>query len=161
MLSESSGLVTVGASFVAEDCSLHGPQRQMGLGVRRMSKSLQREYGECWNDPASRKRASILSVSDRLKVVMMCVIKYRGDLEVARSEAEAKVISRSSFIYSEAAYATALDSSIGAERRGPHTPREAPGENFDKDTDYQLQRALDVLKAGGDLADESKDEGAN
>ncbi len=105
-------------------------------------------------------------------------IGIEPDLEVARSEAEAKVISRSSFIYSEAAYATALDSSIGAERRGPHTPREAPGENFDKDTDYQLQRALDVLKAGGDLskiaaapegivisdpakADESKDEGAN
>ncbi|WP_312815166.1 S41 family peptidase [Brevundimonas sp.] len=105
-------------------------------------------------------------------------IGIEPDLEVARSEAEAKVISRSSFIYSEAAYATALDSSIGAERRGPHTPREAPGENFDKDTDYQLQRALDVLKAGGDLSkiaaapegivisdpaksDESKDEGAN
>ncbi|GAA0383100.1 S41 family peptidase [Brevundimonas terrae] len=79
-------------------------------------------------------------------------IGIEPDLEVARSEAEAKVISRSSFIYSEAAYATALDSSIGAERRGPHTPHEAPGEGFDKDTDYQLQRALDVLKAGGDLS---------
>ncbi|MEG1451155.1 S41 family peptidase [Brevundimonas sp.] len=79
-------------------------------------------------------------------------IGIEPDLEVARSEAEAKVISRSSFIYSEAAYATALDSSIGAERRGPHTPHEAPGEGFDKDVDYQLQRALDVLKAGGDLS---------
>lgn len=79
-------------------------------------------------------------------------IGIEPDLEVARSEAEAKVISRSSFIYSEAAYATALDSSIGAERRGPHTPREAPGEGFDKTVDYQLQRALDVLKAGGDLS---------
>ena len=79
-------------------------------------------------------------------------IGIEPDLEVARTEAEAKVIARSSFIYSEAAYATALDSSIGAERRGPHTPREAPGPDFDKDTDYQLQRALDVLKAGGDLS---------
>ena len=79
-------------------------------------------------------------------------IGIEPDLEVARSEAEAKVISRSSFIYSEAAYATALDSSIGAERRGPHTPREAPGEGFDSSVDYQLQRALDVLKAGGDLS---------
>ena len=70
---------------------------------------------------------------------------------MARSHAEARIVSRSSFIYSEAAYATALDASIGAERKGAHTPREAPGEAFDKDADYQLQRALDVLRAGGDL----------
>lgn len=74
------------------------------------------------------------------------------DLEAARSEAEAKIVSRSSFIYSEAAYATALDASIGAERKGPHTPREAPGADYDKEKDYQLQRALDVLRAGGDLS---------
>ena len=60
-------------------------------------------------------------------------------------------MSRSSFIYSEAAYATALDASIGAERKGPHVPFEAPGESYDKDKDYQLERALDVLRAGGDL----------
>jgi len=79
-------------------------------------------------------------------------IGIEPDLEVARSEAEARIVSRSSFIYSEAAYSTALDSSIGAERRGPHTPREAPGTEHDKDDDYQLKRALDVLKAGGDLS---------
>lgn len=79
-------------------------------------------------------------------------IGIEPDLEVARNEAEARIVSRSSFIYSEAAYATALDASIGAERKGPHTPREAPGEKFDKDKDYQLQRALDVLRAGGDLS---------
>ncbi len=79
-------------------------------------------------------------------------IGIEPDLEVARSEAEARIVSRSSFIYSEAAYATALDSSIGAERKGPHVPHEAPGEGFDKTKDYQLQRALDVLRAGGDLA---------
>ena len=79
-------------------------------------------------------------------------IGIEPDLEVARTEGEAKVIARSSFIYSEAAYATALDSSIGAERRGPHTPREAPGPEFDKDKDYQLLRAMDVLKVGGDLS---------
>lgn len=73
------------------------------------------------------------------------------DLEVSRSAAEAKIVSRSNFIYSEAAYATALDSSIGAERKGPHTPHEAPGEDYDEDKDYQLERALDVLRAGGDL----------
>ncbi|CAN5126851.1 S41 family peptidase [soil metagenome] len=73
------------------------------------------------------------------------------DLEVARTEAEGRIVSRSSFIYSEAAYATALDASIGAERKGPHTPNEVPGDAFDKDTDYQRQRALDVWRAGGDL----------
>ncbi|MGX1746357.1 MULTISPECIES: S41 family peptidase [unclassified Brevundimonas] len=79
-------------------------------------------------------------------------IGIEPDLEVARSEAEARIVSRSSFIYSEAAYSTALDSSIGAERKGPHTPREAPGADYAKDKDYQLERALDVLRAGGDLA---------
>lgn len=79
-------------------------------------------------------------------------IGIEPDLEVARSEAEARIVSRSSFIYSEAAYATALDSSIGAERKGAHTPREAPGDKFPKDKDYQLERALDVLRAGGDLS---------
>ena len=78
-------------------------------------------------------------------------IGIEPDLEVARSEAEARIVSRSSFIYSEAAYATALDASIGAERKGAHTPQEAPGKDFDKTKDYQLQRALDVLRAGGDL----------
>lgn len=79
-------------------------------------------------------------------------IGIEPDLEVARNEAEARIVSRSSFIYSEAAYATALDASIGTERKGPHTPREAPGDKFDKEKDYQLQRALDVLRAGGDLS---------
>jgi carboxyl-terminal processing protease len=79
-------------------------------------------------------------------------IGIEPDLEVARSEAEARIVSRSSFIYSEAAYSTALDASIGAERKGPHTPREAPGEDYDEEADYQLQRALDVLRAGGDLS---------
>ncbi|MNJ43828.1 Carboxy-terminal processing protease CtpB precursor [compost metagenome] len=78
-------------------------------------------------------------------------IGIEPDLEVARSEAEARIVSRSSFIYSEAAYSTALDSSIGAERKGPHTPREAPGADYPKDKDYQLERALDLLRAGGDL----------
>lgn len=62
-------------------------------------------------------------------------IGIEPDLEVARNEAEARIVSRSSFIYSEAAYATALDASIGAERKGAHTPREAPGEDYDKDAD--------------------------
>lgn len=79
-------------------------------------------------------------------------IGIEPDLEVSRSLAEARIVSRSNFIYSEAAYATALDSSIGAERKGPHTPLEAPGEDWPEDKDYQLERAFDVLRAGGSLA---------
>ena len=79
-------------------------------------------------------------------------IGIEPDLEVARSFAEARIVSRSSFIYSEAAYSTALDASIGAERKGAHVPHEAPGEAYDKDKDYQLERAFDVLRAGGRLA---------
>ena len=78
-------------------------------------------------------------------------IGIEPDLEVARSEAEARIVSRSNFIYSEAGYATALDASIGAERKGPHVPHEAPGADYDKDKDYQLERAFDVLRAGGSL----------
>ncbi|MGZ9099697.1 MAG: S41 family peptidase [Brevundimonas sp.] len=79
-------------------------------------------------------------------------IGIEPDLEVSRSLAEARIVSRSNFIYSEAAYATALDASIGAERKGPHTPHEAPGEGWPEDKDYQLERAFDVLRAGGNLA---------
>ena len=79
-------------------------------------------------------------------------IGIEPDLEVSRSAAEARIVSRSSFIYSEAAYANSLDASIGAERRGAHVPQEAPGEDWPEDKDYQLERAFDVLRAGGDLA---------
>jgi len=73
------------------------------------------------------------------------------DLEVARTRREAEIVARSSFIYSEAAYTNALDASVGSERRGPHSPEEAPPEDFPTDGDYQLQRALDLLRVGGDL----------
>ena len=79
-------------------------------------------------------------------------IGIEPDLEVSRSAAEARIISRSNFVYSEAAYATALDASIGAERRGPHAAHEAPGANYPTDKDYQLERAFEVLRVGGDLA---------
>ena len=74
------------------------------------------------------------------------------DLEVARSRREAELVARPTFIYSEAAFTNALDASIGAERRGPHTPAEQPAEDYPEDGDYQLARALDVLRVGGDLS---------
>lgn len=79
-------------------------------------------------------------------------IGIEPDLEVSRSAAEARIISRSNFIYSEAAYSTALDASIGAERRGPHAAHEAPGPDYPTDKDYQLERALQLVRVGGDLS---------
>ena len=79
-------------------------------------------------------------------------IGIEPDLEVSRSAAEARIISRSNFVYSEAAYATALDASIGAERRGPHAAHEAPGADYPTDKDYQLERAFALLRVGGDLS---------
>ncbi|MFN4288441.1 MAG: S41 family peptidase [Brevundimonas sp.] len=79
-------------------------------------------------------------------------IGIEPDLEVARSVAEARLVSRSTFIYSEAAFSTALDSAIGQERRGPHVPREVPADDFPADEDFQLRRALDLLEVGGNLA---------
>ena len=79
-------------------------------------------------------------------------IGIEPDLEVARSAAEARIVARSSFVYSEAAYANALDASVGAERRGPHTPEESPPEGYAADKDYQLERALDLLRVGGVLS---------
>ncbi|WP_122464552.1 S41 family peptidase [Brevundimonas lutea] len=78
-------------------------------------------------------------------------IGIEPDLEVARNAAEARIVSRSSFIYSEDAYATALDSSIGAERKGAHVPYESPTDAWPEEDDYQLKRALDLLRAGGEV----------
>lgn len=78
-------------------------------------------------------------------------IGIEPDLEVARTRREAEIVARSSFIYSEAAYRNALDASIGAERRGPHTPAEQPPEDFDETGDFQLHRALELLRVGGRL----------
>ena len=58
-------------------------------------------------------------------------------------------LSTASFQFSEASFRTALDSQDGAERRGMHQPAEAPPSGFDvKKGDFQLTRALDVLKYG-------------
>jgi carboxyl-terminal processing protease len=71
------------------------------------------------------------------------------DLEVALNEKEAKRAARAYF--SEASFRNALDSDAGKARRKPHDPAEVPPETFDtkaKDADFQLVRALDVLKFG-------------
>jgi carboxyl-terminal processing protease len=72
------------------------------------------------------------------------------DLEVAPTREVAELIANRSFQFSEASFANALDSQEGKARRGAHAPAEAPPTGFDeKKGDFQLTRALDVLRSGG------------
>ncbi len=74
------------------------------------------------------------------------------DLEVAQSKDQAKYIASSAQQYTEAAYANALDADEGKVRRSPHTVQEVPPDDFDTKTgDFELVRALDVLKDDGNV----------
>jgi len=71
------------------------------------------------------------------------------DLEVAQTREEAQEIANQAFQFTEATFRNALDADEGKVRRGAHEPAEAPPANFDeKKGDFQLTRALDVLKYG-------------
>ncbi len=83
------------------------------------------------------------------------------NLEVAASREQAELIATRSIQYSEAMLRNALDAEEGKTRRGAHTPAEAPPASFDEEAckkitistltlkcDFQLQRALDVLRNG-------------
>ena len=71
------------------------------------------------------------------------------DLEVAETKEQAELIANKSFEFSEATLRNALNADEGKARVGPHPPAEAPPPNYDVKTgDFQLARALDVLKAG-------------
>ncbi|HYG28485.1 MAG TPA: S41 family peptidase, partial [Caulobacteraceae bacterium] len=71
------------------------------------------------------------------------------DLEVAASREQAELIASRSFQFSEASFRNALNAEEGKERRGAHQPAEAPPVGFDDEKDdFQLKRALDVLKYG-------------
>jgi carboxyl-terminal processing protease len=72
------------------------------------------------------------------------------DLEVAKTEEEAQLIANRSFQFSEASFRNALNADEGKTRQMPHKPAEAPPAGFDSKTgDFQLSRALEVLKHGG------------
>jgi carboxyl-terminal processing protease len=72
------------------------------------------------------------------------------DLEVAKTREEAQVIADHSFQFSEASYRNALNADEGKSRVTPHEPAEEPPVGFDEKTgDFQLTRALEVLKDGG------------
>ncbi|MFT4250926.1 MAG: S41 family peptidase [Caulobacter sp.] len=70
------------------------------------------------------------------------------DLEVAQTKDQAQDIANRVW-FSEASFKNALNADEGKTRRGAHTPAEAPPAGFDeKKDDFQLSRALAVLKAG-------------
>ncbi len=71
---------------------------------------------------------------------------------MAQSKDQAKYIATSAMQYTEAAYANALDADEGKVRRSPHAVQEVPPDDFDTKTgDFELTRALDVLKDNGDV----------
>jgi carboxyl-terminal processing protease len=71
------------------------------------------------------------------------------DLEVAETREEAVQVANEAFQFSEASFHNALTADDGKRRVAPHSPAESPPEAFDeKKGDFQLQRALDVLKYG-------------
>jgi carboxyl-terminal processing protease len=70
------------------------------------------------------------------------------DLEVAATTEEAQEVANDAFEFSEASFSNALNTDEGEVRRAPHTPAEAPPAGFDPKKDFQLQRAMDVLKYG-------------
>ena len=71
------------------------------------------------------------------------------DLEVAETREEAQQVANEAFQFSEASFHNALNADEGKTRQGAHQPAEAPPAAFDeKKGDFQLSRALDVLKYG-------------
>ena len=69
---------------------------------------------------------------------------------MAQTREEAQLIANRSFQFSEASFRTALNADEGKTRVLPHEPAEEPPTAFDPKTgDFQLARALDVLKNGG------------
>jgi carboxyl-terminal processing protease len=71
------------------------------------------------------------------------------DLEVAESKEQAELIANKSFQFSEASFRNALNADEGKTRVSAHAVAEAPPANFDiKNGDFQLDRAMAVLKAG-------------
>jgi carboxyl-terminal processing protease len=71
------------------------------------------------------------------------------DLEVAETREQAQEVADEAFQFSEASFSNALSADDGKTRIAPHEPAEEPPPSFDqKKGDFQLTRALDVLKYG-------------
>ena len=74
------------------------------------------------------------------------------DLEVAATREQAELIANKAFQFSEASLRNSLDAEEGKSRREAHAPAEAPPPTFDEKKDFQLARAIDVLKNGSVMA---------
>ena len=73
----------------------------------------------------------------------------KPDLEVASSKEEAERVADAALQFSEASFHNALDADVGKTRAAAHAPTEIPPEGYDtKKDDFQLARALDVLRTG-------------
>lgn len=71
------------------------------------------------------------------------------DLEVAATREQAQAVANQAFQFSEASFRNALNAEEGKTRKGAHQPAEAPPKDFDEQKgDFQLSRALDVLRYG-------------
>lgn len=71
------------------------------------------------------------------------------DIEVASRRISAEDIARLQRLnLSEADLPNALDNDSGAQRRAVHMPDDQPPEDWDMDEDYQMSRALDLLRQG-------------
>ena len=68
------------------------------------------------------------------------------DVEVAARRIDPERMRR--LRLSEADLPNALDNEDGARRRGPHVPADQPPENWDAGEDYQMSRALELLRQG-------------
>lgn len=71
------------------------------------------------------------------------------DIEVAaRRVSEEDVARMQRLRLSEADLPNALDNDSGARRRGAHMPEDQPPESWDAEEDYQLHRAMELLRQG-------------
>ncbi|NWG52264.1 MAG: S41 family peptidase [Hydrogenophilaceae bacterium] len=68
------------------------------------------------------------------------------DVEVSARRVEQSRVARLGI--TEADLPRALDNENGARRRGPHVPEDMPPENWPEDQDYQLSRAMEMLRSG-------------
>jgi len=68
------------------------------------------------------------------------------DMEVSARRVEESRVRRLGI--SEADLPRALDNEVGARRRAPHMPDDMPPEDWPEGEDYQLSRALDMLRTG-------------
>ncbi len=71
------------------------------------------------------------------------------DIEIASRRVSAEDVARLQRLgVSEADLPNALDNDSGAQRRAAHVPEDQPPENWDMEEDYQMSRALDLLRQG-------------